>query len=92
MIFTRNEKKNEWLKNKRWRNGISFDKITKAILNGWLVDIRNHENQDIYPWQQVFYVNLNNYIYRVPYTLKWNKVYLITFHSSRKATKFYLWI
>ncbi len=89
MKFIWDEKKNEWLKNHKSRNWVGFEEVVEAILNGWLVDVRDYSNPK-YLWQKVFYVKIDSYIYRAPFRKIGENTVLITVHPSRKATKFYL--
>jgi len=59
-----NKEKNERLKTER---GISFEQITMHVERGDLVDIATHPNQSKYPNQQVLVVEINDYVYLVPF-------------------------
>lgn len=85
--FDWNEDKNEKLKKER---GISFEDVVLTIANGGLVETRLHPNQSKYPGQKLFFINLNNYIYTVPYVEDGNKIFLKTVYPDRIATKIYL--
>lgn len=86
-IFEWNIQKNYILKNERH---ISFEEIIVSIKEWKIIDIKKHPNQNKYPWQKVFYINYNDYIYLVPFIENWNKCFLKTIIPSRKYTKFYL--
>jgi uncharacterized DUF497 family protein len=90
MNFSWDEDKNNRLKQKEWRFGIWFEDISEAIMNGWLVDVKDHHNQKDYFGQNIFFVRIKNYIYSVPTRKIGNTIHLITIHPNRKATKFYL--
>ena len=51
--------------------------------------VYDHPNQEKYPGQKIFEINLNNYIYLVPYSETDNEYFLKTIIPSRKATKSY---
>jgi uncharacterized DUF497 family protein len=85
--FEWNSTKNEWLKRER---GISFEKIVAAVNEGKVVDTYKHSNQDKYPNQMVFALEIEKYIYLVPFMETSEMIFLKTIFRSRKATKKYL--
>ncbi|MEE4357396.1 MAG: toxin [Desulfococcaceae bacterium] len=82
-----NNEKNEKLKKERQ---ISFEEIAIAIENGNAMDVIPHPNREKYPHQFVYVVNLNEYIFLVPFVEDENTVFLKTVIPSRKAVKQYL--
>ena len=86
-IFDWNEDKNRWLKNER---GVSFEQIVFCIENGKLLDVIKHPNKKKYREQRFYVVDVNNYVYIVPYVEKENVIFLKTIFPSRKYTKIYL--
>jgi hypothetical protein len=86
-IFDWNEDKNLELKIKR---NISFEEIVIALNNGNLLDVITHPNQIKYKGQKIFFVNINNYVFSVPFIEENNKIFLKTIYPDRKATKLYL--
>ncbi len=82
-----NKGKNEWLKTER---GVSFEQIAMHVERGDLLDIVTHPNQSKYPNQQVLVVEINNYVYLVPFIENENGKFLKTIIPSRKATRDYL--
>lgn len=87
MIFDWSIEKNAILKKERW---ISFEEIVWAIWEWKLLDIINHPNQAKYPNQQIFCVQVYEYVYLVPFVKNGEIIFLKTIISSRKATKQYL--
>lgn len=69
---------------------VSFEEAYIAIESGGLLDILAHPNVKKYPGQKMFVVNINNYVYLVPFVEDEEKVFLKTIIPSRKATKKYL--
>ena len=62
-----------------------------AVTKRDLLDVFDHPNPKKYPNQKVYAVNINNYIYLVPFVKEENEVvFLKTIIPSRKATKQYL--
>ena len=71
--------------------GVSFEQVMTAILDGALLDIRKHTNEERYPSQMVFYVEINDYVYMVPIIVRSDgSAFLKTIIPSRKATREYL--
>lgn len=80
--------KNHELKEKR---SISFEEIIAAIQEGRLLSVINHPNKEKYPNQQMYIIDIDGYIYAVPFVKKEkNTVFLKTVFKSRKLTKQYL--
>jgi uncharacterized DUF497 family protein len=85
--FLWNEEKNKLLKKER---GVSFEEIVAHILQGDLLAVEKHPNQERYPDQQMFVVLIDNYVYLVPFIQKDNDAFLKTIFPSRKETQKYL--
>jgi uncharacterized DUF497 family protein len=81
------ERKNTILKKER---GVSFEQVIMAINEGGLITILEHKNKKKYPNQKIFVVNIDNYVYLVPFVEDEEKVSLKTIVPSRKATKKYI--
>ena len=82
-----NNEKNERLKIER---GMSFEQITMHIERGDVLDIVAHPNQKKYPNQQLIVIEINDYVYLVPFVENENGKFLKTIIPSRKATRDYL--
>lgn len=82
------EDKNSILKETR---GVNFEDIIDAIGEGFLVRDLKHPSSK-HPNQRIFAVNINNYIFVVPYVYNYKTggVFLKTIYPSRKLTKKYL--
>ena len=85
--FSWNEEKNKLLEAERL---ISFEDIVFCIQSGLLLDILEHPNQEKYKGQQIFVVQVDEYVYLVPFIEDEYEVFLKTIIPSRKATKRYL--
>lgn len=71
--------------------GVSFEQVLTAIMDGALLDVRRHPNQERYPFQMVYYVEINDYVYVVPLVVRGDgSAFLKTIIPSRKATRDYL--
>jgi len=87
IFFSWNTEKNVLLKKRR---GISFEEIVFHIEIGDLLDILEHPNQEKYRGQRIFIVNVNDYVYLVPFVESKDEVFLKTIIPSRKMTRMYL--
>ena len=77
--------KNLWLQAER---GISFDEISEIILRKEYLDIWENPSR---PFQQLFVIKLNNYIYSVPFIVgDQSNIILKTAFPSGKLTKKYM--
>jgi uncharacterized DUF497 family protein len=70
--------------------GISFEQIVIHIEQGNLVDIIEHPNGEKYNHQKILIINIDNYIYTIPFVQNQNERFLKTIIPSRKFTKKYL--
>lgn len=86
-FFAWSPEKNETLKRER---GISFEEIVFHIERGDVLDLVEHPNQERYPGQRIFVVDVDAYAYLVPFVESDSEVFLKTIISSRKATRGYL--
>jgi len=84
--FEYNTEKN--IKLKQTRN-ITFDEIIDLIQDGLVLDIIEHHNKEKYPSQEVYVLDIDGYVWFVPYIREGNKVFLKTAFPSRKETKKY---
>ncbi len=85
--FDWDELKNAKLKFERQ---VCFEDIQTAINEGGLLDVLQHHNPDKYPNQKIYVVNIESYIYLVPFSESKDKYFLKTIYASRKMTKKYL--
>ncbi len=77
--------KDEILKEKR---DISFKEIIHAIAEDKIVKIIS--NKEKFKHQKMMLLNIQNYIWAVPFVLEKNGIFLKTAFRSRKYTKKYL--
>ena len=87
ITYNWNKEKNLLLKETR---KISFEQIVMHIEQGNLLDIVKHPNDDKYSNQKILIININNYIYTVPFVESQNERFLKTVIPNRKLTKKYL--
>jgi uncharacterized DUF497 family protein len=85
--FDWNDEKNEFLKSAR---DVSFEEVVFHIQNGDVLDVIRHPNADRYPKQNIIVLNIEGYVYLVPYVKERGIRFLKTIIPSRKATKEYL--
>lgn len=85
-IISFSTEKNASLKAQR---GISFEDIAYCLENDYLLDTIDHVSSK-YPHQKMFVVELNQYVYLVPFVQRGKEVFLKTVYPSRRMTKRYL--
>ena len=84
----------------RWSSGknqqlgaqrsIHFEAVVVAIETGGLLDVLAHPNPEQYPGHRILVVEVNQYVYLVPYVEDDDYLFLKTIIPSRKATRDYL--
>ena len=85
--FNWSDEKNQQLIEQR---GLSFEGIVSAIEQGGLVDVLEHPNQERYPGQLIYVVEIDEYFHLVPFVLQTDGTrFLKTVIPSRKATRDY---
>lgn len=82
-VFNWNQEKNAILKAER---NISFEEIVLALQKGDLIEIIPNPSQN-HPEQKCLVVNINNYVYLVPYVENNEDIFLKTIYPSRKHNK-----
>ena len=88
MNFDFSADKNQLLIKER---GICFEDVIAAIEGGQLLNIIEHHNIEKYPNQKIYVLDINYYIYLVPFVRKDKcTIFLKTIFPSRKLTKKYL--
>jgi hypothetical protein len=80
------EDKNNILKETR---NVSFFDIVTAIENEQILDIINNPSSN-HIKQKCFVIELNDYVYLVPFVKNENEIFLKTIFPSRKHKKYYL--
>lgn len=70
--------------------GIGFDEIIALLDSEQLLEIIDHPNSAKYPKQKVLVMNIDNYIYWIPFVKTGDTIFLKTIFPSRKATAQYL--
>jgi uncharacterized DUF497 family protein len=79
-----NAQKNQLLIEER---GISFEKIVFEISMGNELDVVMYPNQVKYPGQMISLVEVDDYVYLVPFVETESEIFLKTIIPSRKATR-----
>lgn len=85
--FDWNKEKSGLLKEQR---EVSFEDVIVALEEGKLLDIVEHQNKKKYPDQKILVVDIEHYVFLVPFVENEEKIFLKTIIPSRKATKKYL--
>ena len=72
------------------QRGVSFERIISAIERGGLIDVVEHPNQERYPGQMIYVVDMEGYLHLVPFVADTDgRKFLKTIIPSRKATRDY---
>jgi hypothetical protein len=69
--------------------GISFERIVFEIIDGKELDVLVHPNQEKYPGQMIAMVQVDDYVYAVPFIETETEILLKTIIPSRKAARQY---
>ena len=85
--FDWNDEKSEALERAR---GICFEDVVVQIQNGYVLDVFKHPNSVKYPDQNIMALDVEGYVYLVPYVKSKGIRFLKTIIPSRKATREYL--
>ena len=87
MIFDWDSEKNEALISAR---GVSFEEVIAVIESGEVLDVIEHPSKEKYSHQKMYIIEINGYVYLVPFVQDTNKIFLKTIIPNRKAQKKYL--
>ncbi len=82
-------KKSAWLKANTERGGIGFEECVVLIEAGQILDSIDNPGSN-HPDQKVFVLEIDNYVYLVPYIETDEEIFLKTLYPSRKHTAIYL--
>ena len=77
--YSWNNNKNEELKKER---GISFEDVIYYIENRQLLAILKHTNQNKYPGQKLFVLEIDNYAYLIPFVETEKEIFLKTINKQ----------
>jgi hypothetical protein len=69
--------------------GISFERVVFEISLGNELAVLDHPNQEKYPGQKILIVQVDDYVYAVPFVETETEIVLKTIIPSRKATRKY---
>jgi len=69
--------------------GISFERIVFEISAGNELAVLDRPNQDKYPGQRISIVQVDDYVYAVPFVETATEIFLRTIIPSRKAKRQY---
>ncbi len=85
--FDWSDEKNEWLRRNR---GLCFEDVLVCIQNEGILDVIRHPDRERYPKQSIIVLNVEGYVWLVPYVKSRGVRFLKTIIPSRKATREYL--
>ncbi len=81
-------KKSAWLKADSERGGIGFEECVVLIEAGQILDSIDNPASN-HSGQKVFVLEIDNYVYLVPYVETDEEIFLKTLYPSRKHTAIY---
>jgi len=87
VLYNFDREKNKWLLKERQ---VSFEEVISLLDTVGPLDVIKHHNQKDYPNQKIYVVEIDEYIYLVPFVRKGNEIFLKTIFPNRKLTKKYL--
>jgi uncharacterized DUF497 family protein len=67
--------------------GLSFEEIIALIESGHIIDVLEHPNQDKYHRQKIYLLDVNGYLWLVPFVETEDEIFLKTAFPSRKHNK-----
>ena len=79
-----NDEKNRWLISVR---GVSFEDVVQAVETEKVLETRIHPNQGQYPNQKLYLIEIDGYVWIVPFVENDSEIFLKTMIPSRKETK-----
>ena len=85
--FDWDDLKNETLQRVR---GVCSEDVLVCIRNGGVIDVIRHPDRGRYPSQSIIVLNMEGYVWLVPYVKSRGVRFLKTIIPSRKATREYL--
>lgn len=83
-IISWNAEKNEKLLRER---GVSFEVVAQYIEKNEVLTVIEHPKPDKYPGQQIYMIEIQEYVYLVPFVTTETEILLKTIIPSRKATR-----
>ena len=87
MEFRWSDEKDAWLREHR---GVSFEDIVVSIDAGHMLATRQHHSEGAYAHQELYFVEINDYVYMVPFVRDAGWIFLKTVIPTRKGTKAFL--
>jgi uncharacterized DUF497 family protein len=87
LYYNFSPEKNQQLINE---HGVSFEMIISILESGEIIETIEHPNKEKYKHQAIYIIQINNYVYMVPFVRKGREIFLKTIFPSRKLTKKYL--
>jgi uncharacterized DUF497 family protein len=67
--------------------GVSFEEVADRIEHERVLDVRRHPNRAKYAHQRIFVIELDEYVYLVPFVEDETCIFLKTIIPSRKVKK-----
>ncbi len=84
-----NIEKATWLKDQSDRNKVGFEECAVLIEAGQILDLIANPSSN-FPGQKTFVLEVESYVYLVPFVETVDEIFLKTVYPSRKLTAVYL--
>lgn len=69
--------------------GVGFEDVIAVLDARGPITVIDHPNKKKYPHQKIYVIEMDNYIYLIPYERNEDKIVLKTIFPSRKMTRLY---
>lgn len=67
--------------------GVCFEEVAHRIEHDRVLDVRRHPNTEKYAHQRIFIIEIDDYVYLVPFVEDADCIFLKTIIPSRKTNK-----
>jgi hypothetical protein len=67
--------------------GVCFEEVAYRIEHDHVLDVRRHPNTEKYAHQRIFIIEIDDYVYLVPFVEDEDCIFLKTIIPSRKTNK-----
>ena len=84
MEYRWDAEKDLWLRSHR---SVSFEDVVVALAAGKLLATRQHHNADRFAHQEIYYVDVKDYVYMVPFVRDKKWIFLKTVIPTRKGVR-----
>lgn len=84
-----NQEKSNWLREHKGRGGVGFEECAVLIEQQDILDIIQNPSEN-FPNQRAYVLNIDGYVYCIPYVEDDEGIFLKTLYPNRKLKAYYL--